>query len=198
VAKRHTRLHTLVHKGFPRSTSRPEKQPLTACRTQVRMCPLPSEPDRPVASPGTANKGQSRAVPAIKAERRLCVRKGDGRRNALQQARWPNADISPTMELQQQFGHPHPKMPNRNRTRFTTLRTAENSRSSVALGADKLHLRDGSDPIKGERHRPMILRLGILQNAVDDLCRLGWLDGAGQHNVPKTLTELAHFAASRS
>jgi hypothetical protein len=28
------------------------------------------------------------------------------------------------------------------------------------------------------RHRPMILRLEILQNAVDDLCRLGWLDGA--------------------
>jgi hypothetical protein len=28
----------------------------------------------------------------------------------------------------------------------------------------------------------MILRLEILQNAVDDLCRLGWLDGAG-HRV---------------
>jgi len=28
------------------------------------------------------------------------------------------------------------------------------------------------------RHRPMVLRLEILQNAVDDLCRLGWLDGA--------------------
>ena len=32
------------------------------------------------------------------------------------------------------------------------------------------------------RHRPMILRLEILQNAVDDLCRLGWLDGA-DHRV---------------
>ena len=32
------------------------------------------------------------------------------------------------------------------------------------------------------RHRPMVLRLEILQNAVDDLCRLGWLDGAG-HRV---------------
>jgi len=28
------------------------------------------------------------------------------------------------------------------------------------------------------RHRPMVLRLEILQSAVDDLCRLGWLDGA--------------------
>jgi hypothetical protein len=28
----------------------------------------------------------------------------------------------------------------------------------------------------------MILRLEILQNAVDDLCRLGWLDGADQRN----------------
>jgi hypothetical protein len=28
------------------------------------------------------------------------------------------------------------------------------------------------------RHRPMVLRLEILPNAVDDLCRLGWLDGA--------------------
>jgi hypothetical protein len=32
------------------------------------------------------------------------------------------------------------------------------------------------------RHRPMILRLEILQNAVDDLRRLGWLDGA-DHRV---------------
>ena len=32
------------------------------------------------------------------------------------------------------------------------------------------------------RHCPMILRLEILQNAVDDLCRLGWLDGA-DHRV---------------
>jgi hypothetical protein len=32
------------------------------------------------------------------------------------------------------------------------------------------------------RHRPMVLRLEILQNAVDDLCRLGWLDGA-DHRV---------------
>jgi hypothetical protein len=32
------------------------------------------------------------------------------------------------------------------------------------------------------RHRPMVLRLEILQSAVDDLCRLGWLDGA-DHRV---------------
>ena len=28
----------------------------------------------------------------------------------------------------------------------------------------------------------MVLRLEILPNAVDDLCRLGWLDGADQRN----------------
>ena len=29
------------------------------------------------------------------------------------------------------------------------------------------------------RHRPTVLRLEILPNAVDHLCRLGWLDDAG-------------------
>jgi len=33
--------------------------------------------------------------------------------------------------------------------------------------------------LPGVRHRPMVLRLEILPNAVDDLCRLGWLDDAG-------------------
>ena len=38
------------------------------------------------------------------------------------------------------------------------------------------------------RHRPMILRLEILQNAVDDLCRLGWLDGA-DHRVDAAVVD---------
>ena len=38
------------------------------------------------------------------------------------------------------------------------------------------------------RHRPMILRLEILQNAVDDLRRLGWLDGA-DHRVAAALLD---------
>lgn len=45
----------------------------------------------------------------------------------------------------------------------------------------RVALRDGSDPAEGE-HRPMIMMLEILPNAVDDLCRLGWLDGA-DHRV---------------
>jgi len=32
------------------------------------------------------------------------------------------------------------------------------------------------------RHRPIVLRLEILPNAVDDLRCLGWLDGADQRN----------------
>ena len=32
------------------------------------------------------------------------------------------------------------------------------------------------------RHRPMVLRLEILPNAVEELRRFGWLDGADQRN----------------
>ena len=34
----------------------------------------------------------------------------------------------------------------------------------------------------------MVLRLEILQNAVDDLCRLGWLDGA-DHRVDAAVVD---------
>jgi hypothetical protein len=45
----------------------------------------------------------------------------------------------------------------------------------------RVALRGRRDPAE-VRHRPMVLRLEILQNAVDDLYRLGWLDGAN-HRV---------------
>jgi hypothetical protein len=38
------------------------------------------------------------------------------------------------------------------------------------------------------RHRPVVLRLAILQNAIDDLCRLGWLDGA-DHRVDAAVVD---------
>jgi hypothetical protein len=47
------------------------------------------------------------------------------------------------------------------------------------------------------RHRPVVLRLEILQNAVDDLYRLGWLDGAGHRvdaAVPDAVAELVERA----
>ena len=48
--------------------------------------------------------------------------------------------------------------------------------------ATRVLLSEAEGTLPNVRHRPMILRLEILQNAVDDLCRLGWLDGAG-HRV---------------
>jgi hypothetical protein len=54
------------------------------------------------------------------------------------------------------------------------IRSGSESNARVALRAEATPPR--------VRHRPMVLRLEILQNAVDDLCRLGWLDGA-DHRV---------------
>ena len=48
--------------------------------------------------------------------------------------------------------------------------------------ATRALLSEAEGTLPNVRHRPMILRLEILQNAVDDLCRLGWLDGA-DHRV---------------
>ena len=50
------------------------------------------------------------------------------------------------------------------------------------LNATRALLPEAEGTLPRVRHRPMILRLEILPNAVDDLCRLGWLDGAG-HRV---------------
>ena len=46
------------------------------------------------------------------------------------------------------------------------------------------------------RHRPMMLRLEILQNAVDDLYRLGWLDGA-DHRVDAAVLDARHRFLNR-
>jgi hypothetical protein len=50
------------------------------------------------------------------------------------------------------------------------------------LNATRALLSEAEGTLPRVRHRPMVLRLEILQNAVDDLCRLGWLDGADQRN----------------
>jgi hypothetical protein len=54
------------------------------------------------------------------------------------------------------------------------------SRVDVRSGpaATRTLLSEAEGTLPRVRHRPVVLRLEILPNAVDDLCRLGWLDGA--------------------
>ena len=82
-----------------------------------------------------------------------------------------------------------------NATRVDAIETGALTVTDIRSGsaATRALLSETEATLPRVRHRPMVLRLEILPSAVDDLCRLGWLDGANHRIDASVLDAVAEL-----